>query len=124
MTILLFKKQIFKMLLEVFMQLKKELGKNIQKYRKLNKITQEKLAEMIGVEINSISSIETGKYFPSPENLVKISNALKTNLANLFSFKENCSCEDYIEEINKNIKLLANDKIKLEAINNYIKQLI
>ena len=46
------------------MELKRELGKNIQKYRKLNKITQEKLAELIGVEINSISSIETGKYFP------------------------------------------------------------
>ena len=52
------------------MQLKKELGKNIQKYRKLNKITQEKLAEAVGLEINSISSIETGKYFPSPDNLV------------------------------------------------------
>ena len=124
MTILLFIKQIFKILSEVVMQLKKELGKNIQKYRKLNKITQEKLAEMIGVEINSISSIETGKYFPSPENLVKISNALNTNLSNLFFFKENCSCEDYIEEINKNIKLLASDKTKLEAINNYIKQLL
>lgn len=124
MTILLFIKQIFKILSEVVMQIKKELGKNIQKYRKLNKITQEKLAEMIGVEINSISSIETGKYFPSPENLVKISNALNTNLSNLFFFKENCSCEDYIEEINKNIKLLASDKTKLEAINNYIKQLI
>ena len=106
------------------MQLKKELGKNIQKYRKLNKITQEKLAELIGVEINSISSIETGKYFPSPENLVKISSALNTNISNLFYFKEDCSCEDYIEEIRENIKLLANEKSKLESINNFIKQLI
>ena len=106
------------------MLLKKELGKNIQKYRKLNKITQEKLAELVGVEINSISSIETGKYFPSPENLVKISNALNTNISNLFYFKENCTCEDYIKEINNNIKLLSNDKIKLESINNFIKQLI
>ncbi len=106
------------------MQLKKELGKNIQKYRKLNKITQEKLAEIIGVEINSISSIETGKYFPSPENLIKIANALNTNISNLFYFKEDCSCDDYIEEINRNIKLLANDKTKLESINNFIKQII
>ena len=106
------------------MQLKKELGKNIQKYRKLNKITQEKLAEIIGVEINSISSIETGKYFPSPENLIKIANALNTNISNLFYFKEDCSCDDYIEEINRNIKLLANDKTKLESINNFIKQMI
>ena len=79
---------------------------------------------MIGVEINSISSIETGKYFPSPENLVKISNALNTNVSNLFYFKEDCSCEDYIQEINNNIALLANDKIKLESINNFVKQLI
>ena len=70
------------------MQLKKELGKNIQKYRKLNKITQEKLAEIVGIEINSISSIETGEYFPSPENLLKISKALDISLSNLFYFKE------------------------------------
>ena len=57
------------------MNLKESLGKNIQKYRKLNNITQEKLAELINVEINSISSFERGKYFPSPDNLVKISEA-------------------------------------------------
>lgn len=106
------------------MQLKKELGKNFQKYRKLNKITQEKLAEMVGVEINSISSIETGKYFPSPDNLVKIANALNTNISNLFYFQENCSCNDYIEEINKNIKLISEDKIKLKSVSNFIKSLL
>ena len=97
---LIISKHIFNIIIEVVMQLKKQLGKNIQKYRKLNKITQEKLAEIIGVEINSISSIETGKYFPSPENLVKISNALNTSISNLFYFKEDCTCDDYIEEIN------------------------
>ena len=66
------------------MNLKENLGKNIQKYRKLNGITQEKLAEIIDVEINSISSIERGKYFPTAENLVKISNAL-----NVHSFVKN-----------------------------------
>ncbi len=70
------------------MYLKKELGKNIQTYRKLNKITQEKLAEMVGVEVNSISSIETGKYFPSPENLLKISKALNISLSDLFKVNE------------------------------------
>lgn len=106
------------------MELKKELGKNIQKYRKLNKITQEKLAEMIGVEINSISPIETGKYFPSPDNLVKIANTLNTNISTLFSFKEDLSCEDYINEINKNIQLLSSDKSKVISINNFIEQIL
>ena len=44
------------------MNLKENLGKNIQKYRKLNKLTQEKLAEAVDVDINSISSIERGRY--------------------------------------------------------------
>ena len=81
------------------MNLKENLGKNIQKYRKLNKITQEKLAEIIDLEINSISSIERGKYFPSPDNLVKIANALNVSISDLFCFKENLSCEDYQNEI-------------------------
>lgn len=106
------------------MELKKELGKNIQKYRKLNKITQEKLAELIGVEINSISSIETGKYFPSPDNLVKIATALDIKLSDLFCFKEEYSCEDYIKEINTNIKFLSTDKSKLLSINSFIKTLL
>ena len=107
------------------MELKKELGKNIQKYRKLNRITQEKLAELIGVEINSISSIETGKYFPSPDNLVKIAKALNIEISELFCFREdNFSCEDYIKEINKNINLLSTDKLKLKSISNFIKELL
>lgn len=106
------------------MELKKELGKNVQKYRKLNRITQEKLAELIGVEINSISSIETGKYFPSPDNLVKIASALNIEISELFCFKEEFSCEDYIKEISKNIKLLNNNKSKLLSINNFIKELL
>ena len=106
------------------MELKKELGKNVQKYRKLNRITQEKLAELISVEINSISSIETGKYFPSPDNLVKIASALNIEISELFCFKEEFSCEDYIKEISKNIKLLNNNKSKLLSINNFIKELL
>lgn len=106
------------------MELKKALGKNIQKYRKLNKITQEKLAELVGVEINSISSIETGKYFPSPDNLVKIAEALNVDLSILFCFKEDFTCEEYLKEIENNIKLLDSDKTKLISINNFIKELL
>ncbi|MBQ8460713.1 helix-turn-helix transcriptional regulator [bacterium] len=106
------------------MQLKKELGKNIQKYRRLNKITQVKLAEMVDIEINSISSIETGKYFPSPDNLVKIANSLNVSLSDLFDFKQAYTCEDYLNEIQKNLQLITADKTKLSAINTFIKNLL
>lgn len=106
------------------MNLKEKLGKNIQKYRKLNKYTQEKLAEMIDVDVNSISSIERGRYFPSPDNLVRIAEALKVSLSDLFDFSFVHTCEDYQEEIIKNINLLKNDKAKLLTINAFIKSIL
>ena len=106
------------------MQLKKELGKNIQKFRKLNEITQEKLAEKVNVEINSISSIETRKYFPSPDNIVKIAEALNVSIKDLFNFKEDYSCEDYIHQINTFLNLIKDDKSKLSSISAYIQMII
>lgn len=106
------------------MNIKEKLGKNIQKYRKLNRITQEKLAELIDVEINSISSIERGKYFPSPDNLVKISEALNVPLSDLFTFTKLSTCEDYENAIKNNINLLKNDMGKLSAIHTFIKNIL
>ncbi|MCM1010792.1 MAG: helix-turn-helix domain-containing protein [Fusobacterium sp.] len=106
------------------MNLKENLGKNIHKYRKLKGITQEKLAEMIDVEINSISSIERGRFFPSPDNLVKITNALEVSFSDLFTFIDEYSCQDYEQEILKNLALLKNDKTKLNAINTFIKSIL
>ncbi len=103
------------------MHLKTELGKNIKKYRKLNNMTQERLAEVIGVEINSISAIETGKYFPTPENLTKIASALNVSFSDLFTFFQS---SNPLDEILKNLDLLKNDKIKLNAINAFIKHIL
>ena len=106
------------------MNLKENLGKNIQKYRKLNKLTQEKLAEVVDVDINSISSIERGKYFPTTDNLVKISNALSVPLSELFTFNSLSTCEDYEKEIKNNINLIRNDASKLSAVNAFIKNIL
>lgn len=106
------------------MELKKALGKNIRKFRKLHNITQEKLAEIIGIEVNSISSIETGKYFPSSENLVKISNALKISLSDLFNIKEEYTTESCFREIIGYLDLIKSDKTKLLAVNSFIKNIL
>ncbi len=106
------------------MDLKQNLGKNIQSYRKLNRMTQEKLAELVDVEINSISSIERGKYFPSPENLVKISKALNVPLSDLFTFEPKYTSEDYMKEILSNIEFIKDDPIKLRAVSLFIKNIL
>lgn len=62
------------------------LGRHIQKLRKRAGLTQEKLAESIGISTTEIGYIELGKHFPRPENLKKIAKALGTKVSDLFPF--------------------------------------
>lgn len=50
-------------------ELKKLLGRRVQELRKTRKIKQEELAEMINIAPRNMSNIETGRCFPSPENI-------------------------------------------------------
>lgn len=56
----------------------KELfGKRVKELRKQNHLTQEKLAELIGIDIRNLIKIENGQTFPrvqTLENLVEVLN--------------------------------------------------
>ena len=104
------------------MDLKKTFGQNIQKYRKFQKLTQEKLAEIVGIDTTSISAIENGKYFVSAETLNKLALALKVNVSDLFD--NNNSCEVTYNEILQLLEVLKEDKSRLNALKNFIKVLI
>lgn len=85
----------------------KKFGKHLQQLREAKMLSQEQLAEMIGVEYQTISRIETGYYFTSYENLQKIASALDLTIKDLFDFNEiDLSKEDLIKVITKNIKNL------------------
>ena len=68
------------------MQLKKQFGKRLQQCRVASKLTQEELAERVGLTIESISNMERGIHGPSFDNLEKISNALGIPAKTLFEF--------------------------------------
>ena len=53
-----------------------EIGKVIQKARLAKKMTQEKLSEITGVSLRTISNIENGKQHPRFDNLEKLVTAL------------------------------------------------
>lgn len=55
----------------------KKLGVRLRAVREKRKLTQEELAEMIGMSNNFISNIERNYSIPSLETLVKICNALE-----------------------------------------------
>jgi len=54
----------------------KDMGERIYKRRKALKLTQEELAEQVGVSTQMISNLELGKKAIRPENLIKISTVL------------------------------------------------
>lgn len=106
------------------MNLKKSFGKNLQKYRKYRGLTQEKLAELIDVDVTSISSIETGKYFPSADNLSKLVSVLDIKFSDLFEFASMNSEEEIFEDILDILSSFKNDKKRLNTIRIFVKSLI
>ena len=70
------------------MNIKQLLGKRIKELRKRQKLTQEKLAECIGMDTVSLCNIENGKYYPTADNLEKIIQSLNTSLQELFYFEQ------------------------------------
>ena len=103
---------------------KKILGKRIQDYRKSKKMTQETLAEIIGIDTVSLSKIETGKNYPTAENLAKITQALNVELYMLFVDDKIKTNEELIKEIDLYIRKISKDNVKLHAVNAAIKSII
>ena len=56
------------------------IGKRIAEARINRNITQEHLEELSGLSVSTISRIETGKYMPTIENLLKLSEILDVGL--------------------------------------------
>ncbi|ERK31875.1 helix-turn-helix domain-containing protein [Clostridium intestinale] len=72
------------------------LGDKIKELRKRKKITQQKLAEIIGVSQSSIGMLEGNKQGASNETLVKLAIALDTTTDYLLSNDENKSIDTSI----------------------------
>lgn len=96
--------------------LKIKLGQRIKFLRKSCDITQEKLAEMINMDITSLSKIETGRNYPQPETVEKISKALNIDVSQLFRFRTLSSKEEYIDAINRNLQFISENEEKLSIL--------
>ncbi len=101
-----------------------KIGKNIQKIRKSNGYTQEKLAEEIEVSVRYISDIEQDKSKPSYEVLIKICNVFQISLDQVFSeylnIKENKSMEYSLADFDK---LSKKDKETIENLIMYFNKI-
>lgn len=62
------------------------LGKNLKRYRLEQGLTQEELAEKVGIHPTYVGKLEAGKNNVSVKMLFKISRALKITLYDIFDF--------------------------------------
>jgi transcriptional regulator with XRE-family HTH domain len=62
--------------------------------RKRSGLSQEKFAELIGIDPNSVSRIECGVHYPSLDTLEKITMILKVEMRDLFLFSNKETAEE------------------------------
>ena len=77
--------------------LKKNIGKKIKVFRKKKGLSQDKLAEIINIEMKSLSRIESGHNYPQCENLIAICTALDIEPWQLY-FSENKKEKELMKE--------------------------
>ena len=75
------------------------IGRRIRELRLQQKITQERLAELIDMSVPYVSYIETAKKKPSLETLIRISNALGITMDELLTGNQLHNPTDYQTDI-------------------------
>ena len=60
----------------------------VKELRKNQKLTQEKLADLIGISRQAINAIEKEKFDPSLATAFKMANLFKTTIENIFTFSK------------------------------------
>lgn len=60
----------------------------IQELRKMNKVTQEELADAVGVTRQTIISLENGKYNASLQLAFKLARFFKMQIEDIFLYEE------------------------------------
>jgi XRE family transcriptional regulator, master regulator for biofilm formation len=66
----------------------KGFGEKIKKYRKLKKLTQEELGNLLGVTKSYVSKVESESTVPNLEMLSEIANKLEIDIGDLIGGKQ------------------------------------
>ena len=101
---------------------KQKLGKRIKELRKSKGYTQERLAELINMEQNSISIIESGRNFPTLVTLEKIANVLEVDLSDFFNY-DYFNDMEFVKQYTQNRLKKMNDE-EFRQVFKYIKSVL
>jgi len=94
-----------------------KFGKRIKDLRKINKMSQEKLAEKADLSRNFVGALERGEKEPKLTTLVKIAEAFNISLAELLNFPDDKRAKSASPELlNKAAEVL---EMTLDLIQGY-----
>ena len=95
------------------------VGNNIRRYRRLQSLSQEQLAELINISVSSLSNLERGNAYPNTDTLEKIIAALNIRLEMLFADEENKL--NIEEDYKRRFNLIKKDPEKFNMLYQFIK---
>lgn len=103
------------------MSLKVDFGKRIKELRESLFMSQEALAEKIGIHRNTLARIENGINYVSLSTLEKIQTVLGVDYKELFNFSETSENES-LKILHSKLKLLSETDIKyfLTSLDAYL----
>ena len=97
-------------------KIKITFGETVRELRRLKGITQEQLAEFVGLQPTTIASIETGRAFVSSEALSSLCNYFNVEPSFFFFNRVRILSEedyDYIDDIKRALPSFSTSKLKV-----------
>lgn len=103
------------------MNTKQLLGKRLKELIKKKGYTQEKFAELVGLEPTALSNIVTGRNYPLFSTLEKILEVLEVGYKDVFNFEHHETNENLKEMIDK---ILSKNPDKMKEFYKIAKALV
>ena len=114
---------LLKINLEVlFVDIKKQFGAKIKRLRAKHKLTQDQLAEKMGIATRTLCGIENGENFVKAETVEKVCEVFGITAFELFAFDHIKPQEDLVNEIIEDVKSLTSRE-KIETVYKFLKAL-
>ena len=101
----------------------RQVGERVRIHRKLERLTQERLAEKADLSVHYLSRIETGSATPTIESLERIATALRVPIAELFRPKEEKrERKELLQQVSRLLEARSSDELCM--LKNLILQIV
>ena len=89
------------------------IGKNIRYYRECKKLTQEKLAEKVGLSPKHLSRLEAGRHIPYFDTIIMIAKEVDIRIDALLEGVEENHINTFLTMMKSDISTMSTNQLKM-----------